>query len=101
MLARPPPYQTAFRLFSNRVVLGAPLTGDAAQDAALLLDGLRNGRAYTVIDALAGSYSFEFTAQSGFRRLARLDFSAGKFPLPRELSCRIPLANEQPVFLLQ
>lgn len=65
VIARMPAYDVAFRLFTNRVLLTAPFSGDAARDAALLLDGLRAGRLHTVVDALAGSRSFDFHAQSG------------------------------------
>ena len=42
-----PGYESSFRAFSNHVVLDAPLTGDAAADAARLLDAIRNGRVFT------------------------------------------------------
>ena len=48
-----PSYEASFRTFSTRVVLDAPLTGDAAADAARLLAALREGRTFTAIDALA------------------------------------------------
>ncbi len=60
-----PGYAATFRVFSNHVVLDAPFSGDAGQDAARLLAGLRNGRVYSVIDALASPGSLAFTATSG------------------------------------
>lgn len=48
-----PSYDASFQSMSNRVVLDRPFTKDAAQDAALLLNAIRGGRAYTVIDAIS------------------------------------------------
>jgi hypothetical protein len=60
-----PGYEASFRAFSNRVVLEAPFTSDAAADAGRLIAAIRNGRVYTVIDALAAPGSLSFTATSG------------------------------------
>ena len=60
-----PGYASSFRAFSNHVVLDQPLSGDAANDAPLLLDALRNGHVYSVIDALATPGSLTFSASSG------------------------------------
>lgn len=65
-----PRYEDAFRLFTTRVQLPAPLTGHAATDAASVLAAIRAGRVFTVIDALAPFGSFEFTAASGAARAA-------------------------------
>jgi hypothetical protein len=63
-----PGYETAFRAFAARVSLAAPLTGDAARDAAAVLAALTAGHVYTVIDALASPAAFRFGAHSGVRR---------------------------------
>jgi hypothetical protein len=63
-----PGYETTFRAFSNHVVLDAPLSGSAAEDAERLLAALRNGRLYSVIDGLASPGGLSFTATSGSRR---------------------------------
>jgi hypothetical protein len=60
-----PSYETSFRVFAVRVEMGRPFAGSAAEDAALLMEALRGGRAYTAIDAIAGPAIFEFTATSG------------------------------------
>ncbi len=60
-----PGYVETFRVFSNHVVLDAPFSGDAAHDAGRLLDAVRQGRLYSVIDALASPGSLSFTATSG------------------------------------
>ena len=60
-----PGYEATFRTFSNHVVLDAAWSGDAAQDAAALLAAIRNGRIYSVIDALASPGGLTLTASSG------------------------------------
>ncbi len=49
-----PSYEASFRTFTTRAILDAPFTGDAAIDARALITSIRNGRVFTVIDALAG-----------------------------------------------
>lgn len=48
-----PDYEASFRTLSNRVLLDGPLSGDAAADARLVLGGIREGRVYSVIDAIS------------------------------------------------
>lgn len=48
-----PGYEASFRTLTNRVVLDAPFSGDAAADAALLLGAIRAGRVYSVVDAFS------------------------------------------------
>jgi hypothetical protein len=62
-----PAYETSFRVFSNHVVLDRPFRGDPADDGALLLAAIRQGRVFTVIDGLAGPGAFEFIGTSGER----------------------------------
>lgn len=60
-----PSYAAAFRTFSNRVLLDAPLTrtaDGAAQDAARVLAAVRAGRSFTLLDALATPARLEFHA---------------------------------------
>jgi hypothetical protein len=63
---RVPGYEAAFRAFSLGVWTDplAP-TSTPADAAAAILDGIRRGRVFTVIDALAGPARLEFTATSG------------------------------------
>ena len=49
-----PSYEASFRTFTTRVILDQPLSGDASSDARSLMAAIRNGRVFTVIDALAG-----------------------------------------------
>src|SRR5688500_17840412 len=62
---RLPGYESSFRAFSNHVVLDVPLTGDAAADAESIVSAIRNGRVYSVIDALATPGGLTFSATSG------------------------------------
>jgi hypothetical protein len=50
-----PGYEESFQTISNRVLLERPPSGDAASDARLLLDAIRAGRVYSVVDAIAGN----------------------------------------------
>jgi hypothetical protein len=63
-----PSYEATFGMFSTRVVLDAPLSGQADRDAAALLHEVRSGRAFTVIDGLAAPGGFEWTVTSGSSR---------------------------------
>jgi hypothetical protein len=73
-----PGYESSFRAFSNHVVLDGPFTGNASIDAPHLLDAIRQGRSFTVIDGLATPGGLDFTATSG-PRVARVgeDLAAG------------------------
>jgi hypothetical protein len=57
-----PGYETTFRTLSLRVTPARPLTGDAAADAAAILDAMREGRVYIAVDAIASPPAFQFTA---------------------------------------
>jgi len=59
-----PSYENLFRMFSN-VLPSATLSGDARQDAEVVLAAVRDGRLYSVIDGLAGPGTLSFTATSG------------------------------------
>jgi hypothetical protein len=59
-----PSYEQMFRAFSVAVP-GASLTGGAAADAAVVIDAIRGGRVFSVIDAIAAPASFSFTATTG------------------------------------
>ena len=63
---RAPGYEAAFRAFSVSVSIdpGTDL-GDPADAMAAILSGLRRGRVFTVVDALAAPARLEFTAASG------------------------------------
>lgn len=67
---RLPGYESSFRAFSNHVVLDVPLTGEAAADAESIASAIRNGRVYSVIDALATPGGLTFSATSGSQSAA-------------------------------
>jgi hypothetical protein len=58
-----PSYESSFRTFSTRVILERPASGDAGSDARQLLDAIRKGRVFTVIDAIASPGFIDFRAQ--------------------------------------
>jgi hypothetical protein len=60
-----PGYEPTFRTLSNHVVVDAPLSGNAVADARQLLESLRRGRVYSVIDGLATPGGLSFSASSG------------------------------------
>lgn len=62
---RVPSYEAAFRTFGLRVRLDTTLSGDPQRDAQDVLDRIRWGRVFTVVDGLATPGAFEFTATSG------------------------------------
>lgn len=65
---RLPSYEAAFRTFSTNVVVDRALERQAPDQAArAVLDALRRGHAFTVIDALAGPAELTFTATSDGR----------------------------------
>ena len=65
-----PGYERVFRVFSIGVALDRALTGssDAVGDARLLEAGLRSGRVFTVIDAVASPARFAFEGWVGTHR---------------------------------
>ena len=61
---RLPGYASSFRAFALRARLPVPLTRQADRDATMILDAIRTGRVFTVIDALAGPADLQFTARA-------------------------------------
>ena len=59
-----PSYEASFRAITNRVVLDAPLTGDAAADARAIYRAIRTGRVYSVVDAVAAPALLDFHAEA-------------------------------------
>jgi hypothetical protein len=62
-----PGYRPAFRTVSVHVRPDQPLTGDASRDWDAILQAIRDGHLYTVVDAVATPPSFEFSATSDGR----------------------------------
>lgn len=83
-----PSYESSFRVLSNRVLLEAPLSGDAADDARQVIEAIRRGRVYTVIDAIAGGIHLAPRGSEGELRVPE--------PLPAGVAVReIGLAPRQ------
>lgn len=79
-----PSYESLFALARNHVLLARPLTGNAAQDSAAVVDALKQGHSYVGLDALASADGFSFVAEGGGRR-----FTMGETaPLGAELILR-------------
>jgi hypothetical protein len=57
-----PTYEDMFRALSQAVVLDAPLSGEAAADAAHVEAALRTGRSFSIVRAMAWPASLEFSA---------------------------------------
>ena len=63
-----PGYEASFAIFSNRVILDGPLSGDAAADARRLYAAIRKGSVFSAIDAQAGPALLDFRVETGFDR---------------------------------
>lgn len=63
-----PGYEASFRVFTNRVVLERPLSGDAAADARAVYGALREGRVFSSIDAIARPALLDFWVEAGSER---------------------------------
>jgi hypothetical protein len=59
-----PGYEASFRAMSIHVRTDRPLSGNAADDAVVLMRGIRNGHLYTAIDGVARPPAFEFTGSN-------------------------------------
>lgn len=57
-----PSYESSFRVLSIHVRLERTLSGDATEDARILMRAIRTGHLYTAVDGVATPASFEFTA---------------------------------------
>jgi hypothetical protein len=64
-----PTYAQMFRTVSQLVQLDAPLTGDAARDAAAVVEAIRRGRTYSAVRAIAEPAVMEFFAEQDGRRI--------------------------------
>lgn len=63
-MLRVPSYETIFRVLSVAVELPRPLTGGADVDAKALVQAIRGGRAYSVIDGFARGGAMEFHGET-------------------------------------
>jgi hypothetical protein len=59
-----PSYDTVFRTVSLNVTPAHPLTGNATEDVATVLDALRRGHSHAAVDGVMASPSFQFFASN-------------------------------------
>jgi hypothetical protein len=85
-----PSDEACFSAFSTHVELDRPLSGNADQDAAAIIAGLRAGHHYTAIDALASPAEFEFVAHSGAATASEGDTLADGQPVTFEMHVAAP-----------
>ncbi len=63
-----PGYRSMFNALSQTVVLDAPLSGDARDDARRIMAALTGGRSFSIVRAFAAPASLSFTAEQGSGR---------------------------------
>ncbi len=85
-----PSYEVSFRTFSIRLQTAGPLTGRASDDAALVMEALRKGHAFTSIDALADAGAFDFTGTSGANSASEGDDLLIDGPVHLSVSADLP-----------
>jgi hypothetical protein len=93
-----PSYESSFKAMSTLAILSTPLQRTdvaAASDAARLLDALRAGHSFTVIDGIAGPSRLNFTAEGGDGRAGMGDelVSAGRVAISVDLAPSMPEAT--------
>ena len=59
-----PSYEASFRSISNRVFLVRPFNNDPRHDAALLLEAIRRGDVYSVVDAISPDVGLNMGART-------------------------------------
>lgn len=85
-----PSYEASFGVMSVNVTLRDPFTGNAEQDAAALLAGLRAGHAYVAVDGWASPADFEFTAESGGQTVTQGDETLAGLPMTLRVRSNAP-----------
>ncbi|MXY24664.1 MAG: hypothetical protein F4Y45_09105 [Acidobacteria bacterium] len=79
---RLPGYEPVFRALSVQIELDRPLIGQALPDAAAILSSLREGRVYTVVDAIAGPARVAWTGRAAGGELIRMgEWTPGNGPV--------------------
>lgn len=76
-----PSYEASFRTLTNRVILEAPLSGDARADADALLAAIRRGHVYSVVSAISPSLVVNVSGEDASVRVSS--------PLPAGASVEI------------
>ncbi len=87
-----PNYESSFRTLSNTVVLERPLDGNAASDARLVFDAIRQGSVYSTIDAIGtGVYLRRRAADGVFEVASMLPDGARAEPVENDGRSRLEL----------
>jgi hypothetical protein len=89
-----PSYESSFGAFSVRAILDRPFSGDAAADAAALLDALRAGHSFTSIDAVAPGTTLEFRARTTSGTAMQGDRLPGPGPVTFIVRAAVPEGAE-------
>ena len=71
-----PGYQASFESLSIRALLERPPTGDAAADGRLVLEAIRRGRVYSVVDAISKDVLLAVDDAGGFTLVSALSGGA-------------------------
>jgi hypothetical protein len=90
VITRLPSYDASFRAFSNHAILDAPLSGDAARDAASVLTAIREGRMYSAIDGFATHGALEVKALAGSEVARPGEYLQSAEPIVIEASLAAP-----------
>ena len=85
-----PTYESSFDSLSVHVIPARPLSGDAAADAAALVDGIRRGHFYVSVVGWAAPPSFLFTATSGAERVSAGDTLIRRGPVTVHVRSNAP-----------
>jgi len=90
-LGHVPSYEASFRTFSDNVILDARLSGSATDDGRRLLDAIRDGRVFTVIDAIASPGYVDLRGYDGSAATVKVTLPAGAelWETPRGVARRI------------
>lgn len=86
-----PGYEASFRTLSNRVLLDHPLEGDAAEDARLLVDAIRAGLVYSVVDAISSDAVLRTRADGAFELASPLPVDARPVRVERDGRSRLEI----------
>ena len=87
-----PSYEATFRSMAMHVAADRPLTGAAAEDAAVLMRAIRAGHFYTALDGLASPPAFEFTASNDLGTVREGDELGASGPVTLHIASNAPAA---------
>ncbi len=88
-----PSYEQTFRAFSITVP-GVIMSGDAAADGKAVVDAIRLGHVYSVIDAIAGPAAMTFTARTPSQSAAPTAQGGDAVPITGAVAMRVDVQAE-------